>query len=106
MSKLLVKTRKPYRHLILQELGDNPTAEDVLDHLFGNRDGWVNSDYTVREYVPVKSNLLQRVNVLWVYPLLLAVVCPVKWLLTGRYGFKTESSLYRGICFLLGDTAR
>lgn len=99
------KTVKPYKSEVMKELRErgleNATASEILDHFFGDYDGWVCSDYTIRKYEPVKETLMQRFNLLWVYPLFL-IAAPFRWLIFGRAGFKTESRTYRIIEKLIG----
>ena len=104
MNKIiLAKTKKPFKNLIKKELPENATADDVLEHLFGDRDGWINSRYTVREYEPeCKSNMIQRILYIPTILVLIAVICPIKWLIFGRYGFTTESKIYKVLKFLTG----
>jgi len=92
---ILAKTKKPYKSLIKAELSKDATADDVLDHLFGDQDGWVASNYTVREYEEVKTNMAQRFATPFVWIFLLCILCPLIWVFTGRYGFKTESLTYK-----------
>lgn len=104
----LKKTRKVYSHAVLKEMKehqgiDNPTANQVLAHLLGDADGWIASDYTVRVYEEVKTNPIQRLNAVWVYPIYALIVAPIKWILTGRTGVRTESRFYSVLKFLLGD---
>mgnify|MGYP003667186821 CR=1 FL=1 len=103
MSKIFRKTTKPYKHLIKKELGKNPTADDVLDHIFGDYEGYVNSRYTIREYVKSDSNLAQRLNRFWAYPLFLLFVFPLKWVFTGVWGCESESKTMKVLKFLMGD---
>ena len=103
MSILFRKTTKPYKHLIRKELGKNPSANDVLDHLFGDCDGWVNSSYTIRKYEKSDSNLIQRLNRFWAYPLFLLFIFPIKWVFTGVWGCETESKTMKVLKFLMGD---
>lgn len=104
----LKKTKRVYSHAVLKEIKEhkgieNPTVNQVLSHLFGDEDGWVASDYTVRAYEKVKTNPIQRLNTIWVYPLYALIVAPVKWIVTGDTGVKTESRFYGVLKFLLGD---
>lgn len=100
--------KTPYTHVILKEIKDmrgieNPTGEQILEHLFGDYDGWVRSNYTVKVYDNVKTNFMQRINALWVYPCYAVFVAPIKWVVTGRAGVETESKAYRVLKFLLGN---
>lgn len=97
------KTKQCYKYAVKSELPDNATADDVLDHLFGDSDGWINSHYTIREYEEVKTNIAQRIATPFVWLIFVIILCPVKWLLTGRYGFKTESMLYKVFKILTGE---
>ena len=94
------KTKRPYKSLIKAELPDNPTADDVLEHLFGDADGWVNSDYEVRQYEEVKTNFIQRVLTPFVWVAFMLVICPLNWLISGRFGFSAHSKFYKAFVFL------
>jgi len=100
---ILAKTKKPYKSLIKAELQKGATADDVLDHLFGDRDGWINSDYTIREYEEVRTNIVQRIATPFVWLTFVIILCPAKWIVSGRYGFKTESKMYKLFKFLTGE---
>lgn len=101
------KSQSVYRREVLKELKergyDNPTGEQVLDHLFRDLDNNNHSKYTVRQWKQTEVNTLQRFNALWVYPLYAVCIAPFKWLLTGDTGVKTESKAYRTLKFLLGE---
>lgn len=104
----LKKTKKIYAHSLMKEIKEmkgmeNPTANQVLEHLLGDADGWIASNYTVRAYEDIKTTTIQRLNALWVYPLYVLIVAPIKWVLTGCTGVKTESRFYGILKFLLGD---
>ena len=103
MSILLVKTKIPYKRVIKDELNKNPTADDVLCHLFGDGDGYINSRYTIREYESAKSNAIQRINVLWFIPIYAVFIAPVRWIITGSTGLKTESKSYKIAKWLIGN---
>lgn len=104
----LKKTKRVYSHAVLKEIKEhegieNPTVNQVLSHLLGDEDGWIASNYTVRAYEKVKTNPIQRLNAIWVYPLYALVVAPIKWIVTGSTGVETESRSYRLLKLLLGD---
>lgn len=83
----------------LKEFGiDNPTAEDVLNHLI-EREG----DYEINCYMGNDTTFFNRINSLWVYPLYFLFIAPVMWLKTGRTGVKQGSAIYRFIRFTLGE---
>ena len=108
MSMLERENQKPYKHVILKEIKEmrgikNPSADQILEHLFGDYDGWVASKYTVRRYKKVKTNFIQRFNALWVYPLYFIFIAPVRWLVVGHTGVETESRAWKVLEFLLGD---
>jgi hypothetical protein len=102
-SKLLVKTETPYRYMIEKELGENPTANDVLEHLFGDADCWINSDYTVKQYVKSKNNPIHRINLLWVLPCYFVFIAPIRWIITGSPGVKNESRAAKVLRFFIGE---
>ncbi len=102
-DRLLVKTKRPYKEMIRDELEKDATAEDVLVHLFGDVDGWVDSKYTVRYYEDIKTTALQRFNFIWVFPCYFILIAPFKWVVTGEARLRRESRLTRVIEFFLGD---
>jgi len=55
---------------ILEELGENPSIYEVLDHLLGDTDGCRTSDYVCYKYKTSKKTLINRLNLMWVYPLI------------------------------------
>lgn len=104
----LKKTKTPYKHVILQEIKDGrgiekPTGEQVLEHLFGDYDGWRASKYTVKVYDRSDTNFIQRINALWVYPCYAVFIAPIKWVVTGHAGVETETKAYKVLRFLLGN---
>ena len=113
MSTFESKQRETYRSEIESELKelsgydrmDKETIKKVLDHLCGTYEYRSDSEYKVvnryRKYD--KVTFLQRINKLWVYPALLLLVCPVKWLATGDFGFKTDSRFGDILTKLIGD---
>ena len=108
--KLTQDTNSAYRYLIAQELNKKEselTGVEVLDHLFGhhNNDYQPKSRYTLRRYKQVKTKKIHRINAIWVYPLWIVLIAPIKWLLTGKTGVQTESKAYRVLRFLLGNPA-
>ena len=100
---MLHKTKKIYKSKIRKELGKNPTAEDVLTHLFGDQDGWINSNYSITEYETTKVRPIHRINAIWVYPIYFLLIAPVRWVIFGQTGVKTTSKFYSILEFLLGD---
>lgn len=100
------KYRKPYKHLILEDLEKDhrvtnlESAEQVLDHLLG--DGGSATKYHLKEYVQPKANPVQRLNLLWVWPLYALTVAPVMWVITGDTGLKAESRAYGVLMWLIG----
>lgn len=103
MSIFLVKTRSAYKSEILKEMHESPSAKDVLDHLIGDNDGWVNSDYQLRKYDYCKNTVLQRINSFWVIPLYALLIAPLRWIFTGSTGMKTDSKGYAVLKYLIGD---
>ena len=113
MSVFENKQREAYRSEIESELKelygydrmDKETVKKVIDHLCGTYEYRSDSEYKVvnryRKYG--KITFLQRINRLWVYPSLLLLVCPVKWLVTGDFGFNTDSRLGHILTKLIGD---
>jgi len=104
---LLRKSKKPFKSLIRKEViesyGEGFTGEQVLTHLFGDYDGWVNSDYKVYKYDKTKKTIINRINSLWVYPVYAVFIAPLKWVLTGHTGVESDTKLHSLLCWLLGE---
>ena len=107
MSRLKYKKSRVYRSELKESLvkcfGDKYEVDDVLDFLCGNGCDYPIGHYDVIKHPSVKTSAIQRFNCFWVYPIMLVVVCPIKWLFTGRSGFGTDSKPYEILQFLLGD---
>lgn len=89
------KKRQSYymKREILEDLGDNPTADQVLDYLLGDQDGH-RSDYNVYKYEYGKRSLKNRVNMIWVYPIFLISI-PFQWLIIGEIGISKNTKIGR-----------
>ncbi len=78
---------------IKNEVGKNPTADEVLNHLLGDSNGWNDSDYVIYKYeYNQKRSLFNRLNYLWVWPLFILSI-PFVWIFTGDYGLKRTSKI-------------
>ena len=88
------KRRLPYymKRQVLTEVGKDASVEDVLNHLFGDDDN--SSDYVVYKYVHSDRTLLNRLNLIWVWPLFL-ISMPFQWLITGNTGVTRNSKIGR-----------
>lgn len=84
---------------------ENPTAKDVLTYMIGDRDNWCGGDYVVYRYNHKKKRtLIQRLNMLWVYPLFIINI-PLQYLFTGDVGLNRNSKAGKIVHWLvkLGD---
>lgn len=81
---------------------ENPTADDVLELIIGKDE----YDYNCQDYVlykeirSTKRNIIQRINFLWVAPLLFLSM-PIVWILTGEWGFSRNSMLGKFFEFMV-----
>ncbi len=83
----------------LKEYGiDNPTADDVLNHLI-EREG----DYEINCYVDNGTTLFNRINYIWITPIYFIFIAPFMWIKNGRVGAKRDSLLGRFLVFMLGE---
>lgn len=85
--------------------GDEATVESVLDVLFGTRLGdYEDNHYFVYGYdeEEVKQKWWQRLNALWIVPLVLILVFPFQWLVKGRVGIKENTKFGRTLINLIG----
>lgn len=79
----------------------NPTAKEVLEYMIGDSDGWCNGEYTLWKYEEVnKKNFIQRLNMLWVYPLFILTI-PLQYLFTGSFGVNKNTRIGRVINWLV-----
>lgn len=86
--------------------GDEATVESVLDVLFGTRLGeYEDNHYFVYGYdeKEVKRKWWQRLNALWVIPLVLVFVFPVQWLVKGRVGIRENTKFGRVLLKMVGE---
>ena len=89
------------RKEILDELGEDKSADALLDNLLRSTDGWNNSDYRIIKYTNVqKSSLWNRLNYLWVYPVFICSI-PFTWLITGKWGLDRKSKVGKVVDWLI-----
>jgi hypothetical protein len=89
------------RKEILDELGEDKSAEALLDNLLRDTNGWNNSDYRVIKYTNVqKRSIGNRLNYLWVWPIFICTI-PFSWVLTGTYGLDRNSKVGKVVDWLV-----
>lgn len=97
------KKRKIYRSELIEDFGkpDSRTAKELMDFLYGDYDN--ESDYVVvsRWYPIPKQTRLQRLNLLWVFPLYLLTV-PYQWVFIGSVGVNQDSKIGKLLQKLIG----
>ena len=98
------KKKIQYIHIkreIIAELGEDNSAEALLDNLLGNRGHWVNSDYRIFKYEDVqKRSIWNRLNYIWVWPLFILSI-PFSWVLTGTWGLTRDSKIGKVVDWLV-----
>lgn len=78
----------------------NPTPEEVLEYMIGDTDMWLGGEFVVYRYKHRnKRSFLQRLNLLWVYPLFILTI-PVQYLCIGRWGVN-RNTLFGKLVFKL-----
>lgn len=85
--------------------GEEATAESVLEVLFGTRlNEYEDNQYFVYGYddEDIKQKSWQRLNALWLVPLILVFVFPLQWISKGRVGIKENTKVGRLLVKLLG----
>ena len=97
------------RREILNAVGDDATVEDVLDYVVGYYDEW-NRTTTLGNYTlyrdscsEIRSKWWQRLNKLWVFPVMMVAVLPAKWIITGKWGIDVRSKAAEVLTILAGD---
>lgn len=83
---------------IIKEVGGNPTVDELLTYMLG--DDYSDGEYLVYRYEYSKRSLMNRVNMLWVYPTFL-ISMPFIWLFTGGTGVTRSSRIGRLIDYLV-----
>jgi len=72
---------------------ENPTAEQVLEFMIVDENSWSGGDYVVYKYESrSKRSFLNRLNLCWVYPLILISI-PFQYLLFGSVGVNRNTRL-------------
>lgn len=93
--------RNHMKREILAELGEDKSAEALLDNLLGDQDRWVNSDYRIFKYQCVqKRSIWNRLNYIWVWPLFICTI-PFSWILTGSWGLERDSKVGKVVDWLI-----
>ena len=89
------KKRQSYydKREILSKFEGTPSGEDVLDYLLGDMD-WCDSEYTLYKYEHSYRSFVNRLNLIWVYPLFFISI-PFQWLFRGVIGFSRDSKIGR-----------
>lgn len=103
-----IKTRRRLIEDLRKDLKDSTDIKEVYDLLFGKWDEG-GSEYVVYRYDNEgdwgnrkKTTLLQRFNMLWLYPLFVVTV-PFQWLFLGKVGVNTHSKFGKFIMKLIGE---
>lgn len=111
------KNQEIYRYQLENELKECGISEKlepkqqkmILDHFFGYYDG---EDFTrgrsrfkIIKYSNAheKQTIFQRLMMIPVYLIVLILIAPFKWIITGDRGIDNESILGKSITFLIGD---
>jgi hypothetical protein len=85
--------------------GDEASVDSVMGVLFGTRaHDYEDNQYFVYGYDEneTKQKWWQRLNALWIIPLVLILVFPVQWLVKGRVGIKENTKFGRTLINLVG----
>lgn len=78
-----------------------PTAREVLEFMIGDYDHWRGGDYVVYKYKSRKKrNLIQRINMLWIYPLFIVTI-PLQYLFAGDWGLNRNSKIGKIVDYLV-----
>lgn len=96
------KTRQNHwnKRRIKKEVGDSATADDVLEYILGDYDGCGGNDYVLYRYDDDKRSIMNRVNLLWVWPIFAIIAIPT-WLITGGTGISRHSKIGRVVNWLV-----
>lgn len=96
-----------HRSSITKKMKDETDMNELLDTLFGKYDDG-ESDYVIYRYdngsewgLSRKTTLLQRFNMIWVWPLFMITV-PFQWLFLGKVGINGHSKFGKWILKITG----
>ena len=80
---------------------DDPTVREVIEFMIGDSDHWAGGDYVVYKYNKTKKrNFIQRLNMIWVYPLFIVTI-PMQYLFLGDYGLNRNSKVGKIVDWLV-----
>ena len=82
---------------LLDTVKEGATAKELVEYL----SDYDNRDFVVYRYEGSKRKLMQRVNMVWVIPLLF-IVFPFQWLICGEFGVRRNNRIGRIIEKLVG----
>lgn len=78
-----------------------PTAKEVLEFMVGDSEHLMGGDYVVYKYSkPKKRNFVQRINMLWVYPLFIITI-PLQYLFLGDWGLNRNTKVGKIVDWLV-----
>lgn len=92
---------------ILKDAKENLGREDftpieLLEYMLGDKEGWYRGSFIVYKYTDnSKRSVIQRINMLWVYPLFLLCI-PFQWVCTGSIGVTQNSKIGKVLDKLVG----
>lgn len=86
---------------------DIDKAEILLDIIFGTTDDayWgAESKYVVKHRYGNrdKSTVFNRINSLWVYPLFILIIAPLRWVMMGDHSVSEDSRLGKILIKIIG----
>tara|TARA_R110000803_G_scaffold13482_9_gene37939 strand:- start:20908 stop:21228 length:321 start_codon:yes stop_codon:yes gene_type:complete len=77
----------------IKALSGGDTADEVIDWLLGEEQGYSDHDYVLYKYDYNRGRtLMNRINTLWVYPVFILSI-PFQWIITGDYGLTRDSKI-------------
>jgi len=79
--------------------GEN-SVENLLDMLLGGIDEPRHYKYKLYKYKESKKTILNRLNMLWVFPIFLVSI-PLQWLILGDIGVSRDSRIGKIIEYLV-----
>lgn len=108
MRILTAKSRKLHRHELENYLkgnagGDDYTAKDVLDSIFG--DGYENDavfdDIVISVYLKARTKWYHRLNIVWVMPFV-TIMNMFQWVVSGNVGMKGKNKFSAWLLYICG----
>jgi hypothetical protein len=99
---LIHDTKEVYRRKVETAVGEDASAEDVLDYLFGKYGERREANFVIREWIKPTQNRVQRINTVWVC-LLTIFLAPVRYIIYGQVRWSDKTRFGKWLLKITGN---